>query len=194
MELPQDQEHVIGIDEVGRGSLAGPLVIAAVFGDGASLREIGVKDSKKLSAGKRDIMSSCILAKYKYAIIVIEPSVIDKINILNAVKFGMNSLISDMKQATDAAVYVDGNQNPCPYATHDIHALVGGDSLIPAVSAASIIAKEARDALMLELAEHHPEYSWHKNVGYGTKEHLRALKEYGMTVHHRRSFCKRLAT
>jgi ribonuclease HII len=185
MQIFEHDEYLIGVDEVGRGPLAGPVVVGAILVD-KSIMEMPVKDSKLLSPSKREALFSELTARYKYSIAIVQPSVIDKINILNATKKAMTLAISELLQLGDYKVYVDGNQ--APFSDTKIKAVVKGDLLLKPISAASIIAKVTRDRIMCELAQKHPEYAWDRNAGYGTKQHMQALKEHGPSVYHRVSF------
>ena len=189
MEFPSNSDYVIGVDEVGRGPLAGPVVVAAVLAD-KSIMELEVKDSKLISPKKRLILLNEISKKYKFAVVSISAPDIDRINILNATKKAMNLAISELKVANDCDVFVDGNFTP--YNDDKITSIIKGDQLFKPISAASIIAKEVRDSMMCLIAKQHPEYDWHKNMGYGTKAHLDALKLHGITPFHRLSFLKNL--
>lgn len=185
MMLFKSTNYVIGVDEVGRGPLAGPVVVAAILVD-ASILEMPVKDSKLLPAKRREELARELIAKYRYSIAIVEPSVIDKINILNAVKKAMTLAITELKHLGDYPVYVDGNQKP--FEDENMHAIVKGDLLLKPISAASIIAKVERDKIMSRLALDHPNYSWDSNAGYGTKAHIEAIKQFGVTKEHRMSF------
>jgi ribonuclease HII len=183
---------IIGVDEAGRGPLAGPVVAAAVvLGEAAP---VGIDDSKKLSAKRRAILEPAIKASCHWAIGVVEACEIDRINIfaatMLAMTFAVRSLCEQLGSPPDE-VLIDGNMTPHgrqPGWVWPARAIISGDALEPCISAASIIAKEHRDRLMLGLAEQHPQYGWERNVGYGTAQHLAALQEYGPTPHHRRSF------
>lgn len=185
MTLFKSSNYVIGVDEVGRGPLAGPVVVAAILTD-SSILEMPVKDSKLLSPKRREELVGVLTTKYKYSIAIVEPSVIDKINILNATKKAMTLAISELKRLGDYPVYVDGNQ--LPFEDGNIQAVVKGDLLLKPISAASIIAKVTRDNIMLKLSQKHPQYGWDRNSGYGTKEHIEAIKQFGATTEHRASF------
>ncbi len=189
MDLFKSNEYVIGVDEVGRGPLAGPVVVAAVLVD-ASIMAISVKDSKLLSLKRRNALFEELTGKYKYSIAVVEASVIDKINIFNATKKAMTLTISELKALGDYPVFIDGNQ--LPFQDNNMYAVVKGDLLLKPISAASIIAKVTRDRIMYKLSEKHPEYSWHKNAGYGTKFHIDAIKQFGITSEHRVSFLNKI--
>ena len=183
---------VIGVDEAGRGPLAGPVVAAAVL-LGVDAPD-GIDDSKKLSARRRAILEPAIKASCQWALGVVEADEIDRINIFAATMLAMTlavqSLCEQLETAPDV-VLIDGNKTPQGRQSGWIwpaRSIVGGDALEPCISAASIIAKEHRDRLMRELAQAHPLYGWDRNAGYGTPQHLAALREYGPTRHHRRSF------
>lgn len=176
---------IAGVDEAGRGPLAGPVVAAAVILDEA--RPItGLNDSKKLSAKKREALFIEICDKAK-AFAIAEASVeeIDSINILQA------SLLA-MKRAVEALnlqphkILVDGTF--CPAVTMEKEAIIGGDALIPAISAASILAKVHRDRIMLKLDGEYPGYGFAKHAGYGTKVHLAALQSLGVSPVHRTTY------
>ena len=178
-------KYVCGVDEVGRGPLAGPVVCASVIMPTDCLLE-GVDDSKKLTAKRREMLSEKILKNaIAYRICLIEPQIIDEINILQATRLCMKNAIESMSVKPDF-VLVDGNM------TLDIsipqQSLVKGDSLSYSIGAASIIAKVYRDALMKEYAKTYPEYGFDSNAGYGSAKHIEAIKKYGLTPIHRRSF------
>lgn len=176
---------IAGVDEVGRGPLAGPVVTAAVI-----LPEHydlpGLTDSKKLTAKKRENLSTQI-RKQALAWTLAEASVqeIDEINILHATMLAMQRAVEKLS-ITPSSVLVDGNR--CPEFGIPARAIVGGDGLEPAISAASIIAKVARDQLMHDYAQLYPHYGFDRNSGYPTKQHREALIEHGATPIHRRSF------
>ncbi|MFN9578518.1 MAG: ribonuclease HII [Novosphingobium sp.] len=179
---------VIGVDEAGRGPLAGPVVAAAcVLG-----RDVppGLDDSKKLSAKRRAVLEPQIKASCHWALGVVEAEEIDRINIFAATMLAMTRAVAALALEPDE-VLIDGNLTPVgrhPEWCWPARAIVGGDALEPCISAASILAKEHRDRLMREYAEAHPHYGWHTNMGYGTAEHLAALREHGPSPLHRRSF------
>ena len=176
---------VCGVDEVGRGPLAGPVVAAAVILD-ASRIPVGLNDSKKLTEKKRDALYVRIY-EAAIAVSVAEASVeeIDDINILQASLLAMRRAVAGLTPAAAGAL-VDGNKDPgfgMPTET-----LVKGDSRSLSIAAGSIVAKVYRDRMMKKLAEAYPDYGWDKNAGYGVPKHLAALKLVGTTPHHRRSF------
>lgn len=187
-----DSRVVIGVDEAGRGPLAGPVVAAAcILG---SERLDGLDDSKKLSARRRAALEPRIIASCRWAIGVVEADEIDRINIFAATMLAMTRavgvLVAQCRIAPDE-VLIDGNMTPAgrhPDWCWPARAIVGGDALEPCISAASILAKEHRDRVMRDHAGRHPHYGWHTNMGYGTAEHLEALRRHGPTPLHRRSF------
>lgn len=175
---------VCGIDEVGRGPWAGPVVAAAVILDPACV-PAGLDDSKKLSALRRRGLDGELRACAHIGIGMASVEEIERLNVLGASMLAMVRALQALPQAPAHAL-VDGNRLPalpCPGT-----ALVGGDGLSASIAAASIVAKVARDALMAELAGHHPGYGWERNAGYGTREHQDGLARMGITTHHRRSF------
>ena len=183
---------MIGVDEAGRGPLAGPVVAAAVvLGAGVAA---GLDDSKALSAKRRAALDENIRATCDWAVAVVEPEEIDRINIFQATMEAMTRCVRDLAAGLPDApevVLIDGNLTPerrCTEWRWPARAIVGGDAIEPAISAASIIAKEWRDRLMIAAAEEHPGYGWERNKGYGTKEHMQALRELGATRLHRQSF------
>ena len=184
-------KYICGVDEVGRGPLAGPVVCAAVIMPLEDLIE-GVDDSKKLSAKKREKLSELIREKAVACNICrIEPQIIDEINILQATRLGMKRAVEGLQIKSDFVI-TDGNM------TLDIDipqkSIIGGDRLSYSIGAASIVAKVYRDELMKEYALSYPEYGFEKNMGYGTAVHIQAIKEKGLTPVHRRSFTKKWQT
>lgn len=177
--------RVAGVDEVGRGPLAGPVVAAAVILDPARIPD-GLADSKALSAAKRERLHDEVRAR-ALAVSVAEASVeeIDRLNILHASMLAMRRAVEALPEV--GFVLVDGNRVPpglpCPG-----EAVVKGDALCLSIAAASIVAKVVRDRLMVDLAQQHPGYGWEANAGYPTKAHLEALLHLGLTPWHRRSF------
>ena len=186
--------YIVGVDEVGRGPLAGPVVCAAVvmpLADNDLI--VGVDDSKKLSAKKREQLAKEIKEKaIAYAMVEISEKVIDEINILEATKLGMKQAVEGLKLPNGEApeiVLTDGNM------TLDItlkqHSVVHGDALSYSIGAASIIAKVHRDTMMDEYAKLYPQYAFEQNKGYGTAAHIQGIKEYGLCPIHRRTFTKK---
>lgn len=175
---------IAGVDEAGRGPLAGPVVAAAVIlPDGHGIE--GLDDSKKLTAKKRAELEIEILSKCFYFIGLCNESEIDSINILQATMLAMTRAADGLKQRPDY-ILVDGNR--LPTWNHQAEAVIGGDAIHPCISAASILAKEYRDRMMIAAAQKYPQYGWERNKGYGTPEHLAALRQYGPTPVHRKSF------
>ena len=176
---------VCGVDEAGRGPLAGPVFAAAVILDPRRPIE-GLDDSKKLSEKKRDRLNLEIREK-ALAFAIAEASVeeIDRINILQATMLAMRRAVEALPIAATEAL-IDGNR--CPPLLIPARAIIGGDALEPAISAASILAKTARDAVMRRLHEDFPHYALDRHKGYGTAAHLAALELHGPAYFHRRSF------
>ncbi|WP_321841553.1 ribonuclease HII [Paraburkholderia bannensis] len=182
-ESPEDV--ICGVDEAGRGPLAGPVVAAAVILDPA--RPIaGLDDSKALTAKSRDALYDLIVER-SLAWCVAEASVeeIDTLNILHATMLAMRRAVEGLS-ITPTLAKIDGNR--CPVLPVRSEAVIGGDALVPAISAASIIAKVTRDRMLLELHTAFPAYGFDAHAGYGTPQHLAALRAHGPCTHHRRSF------
>ena len=179
---------ICGMDEVGRGPLAGPVVVAAVVMPLEADKLIdGVDDSKKLTEKRREALYDKILAVAKaVSVIKVEPAEIDEINILNATKKAMRQAVEEIKDKADIA-FVDAVKLDLPLPEV---AIIKGDAKSYNIAAASIIAKVYRDRLMLEYDKEYPAYDFASNKGYGTAKHIAALKEYGATPIHRRSFIK----
>lgn len=175
-----------GCDEVGRGCLSGPVVAAAVILD-HNFNQNLVNDSKKLTSKTRLDLDSYIKEHVReYAIAELPPSFIDEHNILNASIHAMH-LALDQLTIRPELILVDGNRfHPYPFIPHQC--IIKGDSKFLSIACASILAKNYRDQLMIELHEEFPEYGWNKNMGYATKQHREALNKYGPTIHHRKSF------
>lgn len=175
---------IAGVDEVGRGPLAGPVVVASVIMPTDELIE-GVDDSKKLSEKKREKLYPLILEKaicYNFA--VVDEKTIDEINILEATKKAMKEAITGM-ETTPEVVLIDAVKLDVPVRTVSI---IKGDQRSYNISCASIIAKVFRDRMMNEYAKVYPEYGFERNKGYGTKEHIEAIEKYGATPIHRKTF------
>ena len=183
---------IAGVDEAGRGPLAGPVVAAAVVL--CKPRPAGLDDSKKLTAAQRAVLEGKIKRRCHWAVGVVDVSDIDRLNIFGATMLAMTLAVEALcaKIGCDPLeVLVDGNLTPHgrrPEWRWRARPIVGGDALEPCISAASIIAKEHRDALMREAAQAHPHYGWERNKGYGTPDHLAALRQHGPSPLHRRSF------
>jgi len=186
--LAKGDALIIGVDEAGRGPLAGPVVAAAcVLGADAPA---GLDDSKKLSAKRRAVLEPQIKTSCHWALGVVEAEEIDQINIFAATMLAMTRAVAALALEPDE-VLIDGNMTPAgrhPDWCWPARAIVGGDALEPCISAASILAKEHRDRVMKEAALAHPHYGWERNMGYGTAEHMAALRVHGPTPLHRRSF------
>ncbi|ASK87423.1 ribonuclease HII [Sphingorhabdus sp. SMR4y] len=175
---------IAGVDEVGRGPLAGPLVAAAVIlPENHAIAELD--DSKKLTAKKRARLERDIIQCARFSVAQCSEAEIDEINILQATMLAMTRAVEALDTVPDH-ILVDGNR--LPKWTYSAEAVIGGDALHPCISAASILAKEYRDRLMIAAAERYPQYGWERNKGYGTAEHLAALRQFGPTPLHRRSF------
>ncbi len=181
-------QKIAGIDEAGRGPLAGPVVVAGVIMPQDSLIE-GVNDSKKVSEKKREKLYDLILEEaISYSVAIIEQDVIDEINILNATKQGVTTVVEgfDVKpdlMVVDALTHID--TKGIPYDS-----IIKGDAKCYNIAAASIIAKVTRDRIMRQWDEIYPQYGFSGHKGYGTAKHIAAIKEYGLCPIHRRSFTK----
>ncbi|WP_394653327.1 ribonuclease HII [uncultured Sphingomonas sp.] len=175
---------VVGVDEAGRGPLAGPVVAAAIILPARGVPR-GIDDSKKLSAKERDRLALRLRDCAHVGIGIVEPAEIDTLNIYWATMKAMTLAVEALGVAP-GHVLVDGNRSPrWSYACTPI---VGGDAISLSIAAASILAKTTRDAIMIAAAETYPAYNWHSNKGYGCRHHLAALREHGPTPLHRRSF------
>jgi len=177
--------RVAGVDEAGRGPLAGPVVVAAVILDpGRTIA--GLDDSKKLSPSRREVLFELIQQEaLAWSVVEISAARIDELNILQATLLGMRQAVERLATPPELAL-VDGNRAPrLPCAMRTI---VGGDGLEPAISAASIMAKVTRDRIMLNLHQQYPCYGFDRHKGYPTSEHLHRLAEFGPCEVHRRSF------
>ena len=175
-----------GCDEVGRGCLCGPVVAAAVIID-ENFNQNLVNDSKKLTFKTRQTLDQYIKDNVKdFAISELSPTFIDEYNILNASIHAMHLSLDQLKIRPELLL-IDGNRfHPYQFIPHQC--IVKGDSKILSIACASILAKNYRDQLMIELHEEFPEYGWNKNMGYATKQHREALIKHGPTIHHRQSF------
>ena len=180
---------VCGVDEAGRGPLAGPVYAAAVIlPDG--LEELGINDSKKMTEKKREALFDIICDNaIAYGIGFATEKEIDEINILNATFLAMRRAVEAMGEKPDL-VLVDGNRKPV--TGYEEVTVVKGDAKSISIAAASILAKVSRDRYMKELAERHPEYKFEQHKGYGTKLHYEMIEQYGILPDHRRSFLKKI--
>ena len=176
---------IAGVDEVGRGSLIGPVYAAAVILD-KSINQKLLKDSKKLTKSKRVILAKYIKKNSVWAIGKASVKEIEKINILHASLLAMKRAIIKLKKKPNL-VLIDGNKLP-KIKNYNLNSVVKGDQKIPSISAASIIAKVTRDKFVTNLGKKFKGYLWDRNYGYGTKRHLKAIKTLGITIHHRKTF------
>jgi len=179
------KNKVAGVDEVGRGCLAGPVFAAAVIlNKGIDIKNI--KDSKKIPFKKRILLSKYIKKNSIYAVGTASVKEINKINILNASLLSMQRALDKLK-LKPSIVYIDGLFAPKGLKIKH-KTFVKGDEKITCISAASIVAKATRDLFMIRLGQKFPKYKWNKNFGYGTTEHLNGIRKYGVTKHHRKNF------
>ncbi|KZE65854.1 ribonuclease HII [Fictibacillus phosphorivorans] len=180
----QGKNLIAGVDEVGRGPLAGPVVAAAVILP-KGYKLIGVNDSKKLSEKKRDVLYDQIVRDaISFSVFLVQPEKIDDINIYQASKFAMTEAVSSLDVKPDQLL-IDAMEVPLAI---DQLKIIKGDEKSISIAAASIVAKVTRDRYMMKLDEQYPEYGFKSNMGYGTKEHLEALRKFGPTSIHRKSF------
>lgn len=186
--MAQGFRAVCGIDEAGRGPLAGPVVAAAVILP-YHVEIDGLDDSKKLTEKKREALYDVICEKaVAFSVAAVDEKVIDEINILNATFLAMKNAVAGLPQPADFAL-VDGNRSKgleIPFAC-----VVGGDAKVPSIAAASVLAKVTRDRFMCEMAAQYPQYGFEKHKAYGTKAHYAALDAYGPSPIHRMSFLKK---
>ena len=176
---------IAGVDEVGRGSWIGPVFSAAVILK-KNINKNLLKDSKKISANQRKKLANYIKKNSIYSISKSSIKEIDKLNILRATLLAMKRAINNLKHKPNI-ILIDGSHAP-KNLNYQYKTVVRGDEKIPAISAASIIAKVARDRYVTRLAKKYIPYGWHTNFGYGTKKHLNAIMKFGVTIHHRKSF------
>ena len=179
------KNFVAGVDEVGRGSLIGPVCAAAVILN-KNIDKTKLKDSKKLSKKNRNILEKYIKKNSLWAIGYASLKEIEKLNILNASLLAMKRAIKKLKKKP-ALVLIDGNKLP-RIKNYNLKFVVKGDQKVPEISAASIIAKVSRDRLITKMSKKFIKYAWNKNAGYGTNYHLSAIKKFGVTRHHRKKF------
>ena len=176
---------IAGVDEVGRGSLVGPVYAAAVILK-SSINIKLLKDSKSISSAKRKVLFNYIKKNSIWAIGKASLKEIEQLNILNASLLAMKRAIKKLKKKP-SHVLIDGNKLP-ELKNYKLKSIIKGDQKIPSISAASIIAKVTRDEMISNLSKKFKGYSWQKNFGYGTSQHLKAIKVLGITKHHRKNF------
>ncbi len=189
-ELENGANYVCGVDEAGRGPLAGPVFAAAVILPEGLIIE-GVNDSKKLSEKKREALFDVICEQaLAYNIAAVDEATIDEINILQATYMAMTDAVNGLDIKPDIAL-IDGNRIP-PQLEIKSKAIVKGDALSMSIACASILAKVSRDRFMLKIAEMYPEYLFEKHKGYGTALHIEKIIEFGASPVHRKSFLKKI--
>ena len=182
-------EYIAGVDEAGRGPLAGPVYAAAVILP-TDVRLDGINDSKKLTPKKREELFCEIIEKaVAYSVFSVDEKKIDEINILNATHAAMNGAVNSLVPKPDYVI-IDGNSIKGMDIPHET--IVKGDAKSISIAAASILAKVSRDRYITEMAKQYPEYGFEKHKGYGTKEHTEAILKYGASPIHRRSFLKKI--
>lgn len=184
-----EYEYIAGVDEAGRGPLAGPVYAAAVILKPVA-RIDGINDSKKLSEKKREELFDVIIENsVAYAVYSVDEKTIDEVNILNATHMAMNGAVNSLSVRPDF-VLIDGNSIKNMTLPHET--IVKGDAKSISIAAASILAKVSRDRYIIQMAEKYPEYGFEKHKGYGTKAHTEAILKYGPCEIHRKTFLKKL--
>ena len=179
------KKYIAGVDEVGRGSLIGPVYASAVIlKKNCDIKKL--KDSKKLTKKEREVLNKYIKKNSYWSIASASRKEIEKLNILNASLLAMQRAIKKLKKKP-GLVLIDGNHIPV-MKNYNLKYVIKGDQKIPQISAASIIAKVSRDSLMKKISKNFLKYQWDKNCGYGTKVHIQAIRKFGITKHHRRTF------
>ena len=178
-------KKIAGVDEVGRGCLAGPVFAAAVILN-KNIDTKYIRDSKKIPFQERLLLAKYIKKNSVYALGFASVEEIEKINILNASHLSMKRALNNLKHKPSIA-YIDGVFAPKNLKIK-CKTFIRGDEKITSIAAASIVAKVARDLFMIKISKKHPRYFWHKNFGYGTRDHLYGLKKYGITKYHRKKF------
>ena len=176
---------IAGVDEVGRGSLIGPVYAAAVILNKGVDKKL-LKDSKSLTKNKREFLEKYIKKNSIWAVGKASVKEIEKMNILQASLLAMKRSIKKLKKKPKL-ILIDGNKLP-EIKNYKLKSIIKGDQKIPSISAASIIAKVTRDKMISSLGKKFKHYHWDKNYGYGTKQHLKAIKKLGITKHHRKTF------
>ena len=184
-EVKSLMKIIAGVDEVGRGSLIGPVYASAVILK-KSINQKLLKDSKSLSKKEREYLCKYIKKNSTWSIGKASVKEIEKLNILQASLLAMKRAIKKLKKKP-THVLIDGNKTP-ELENYNLKSVIKGDKKIPSISAASIIAKVSRDKFITTLSKKNKGYDWDKNFGYGTKQHLKALKKLGITKHHRKTF------
>ena len=179
------KKNIAGVDEVGRGSLIGPVYASAVIlKKNCDIKKL--KDSKKLTKKEREVLNKYIKKNSYWSLASASRKEIEKLNILNASMLAMQRAIKKLKKKP-CLVLIDGNRIP-EMRNYNLKYVIKGDQKIPQISAASIIAKVSRDCLMKKISKNFLKYQWNKNCGYGTKVHIQAIRKFGITKHHRRTF------
>ena len=179
------KKNIAGVDEVGRGSLIGPVYASAVIlKKNCDIKKL--KDSKKLTKKERGVLNKYIKKNSYWSIASASRKEIEKLNILNASLLAMQRAIKKLKKKP-GLVLIDGNHIPV-MKNYNLKYVIKGDQKIPQISAASIIAKVSRDCLMKKISKNFLKYQWNKNCGYGTKVHIQAIRKFGITKHHRQTF------
>ena len=194
--------YVVGIDEAGRGPLAGPVAVGAVSVDSERSRRMlkrffkGIRDSKKLSSEDRELWFALALEAKKeklldFAVSLVSEKIIDRKGIVHAVKVGIKRCFKKLAIEEDSQIFLDGSLQAPKQFRHQ-RTIIKGDEKVPIISLASIVAKVTRDHMMVKISKKFPQFSFHLHKGYGTLMHREALKKYGSTVIHRQSFLTRL--
>ena len=179
------KKAIAGVDEVGRGSLIGPVFAATVIFK-KNLDKKKIKDSKQLSKNQRNLLEKYIKKNSFWTIGSASLKEIEELNILNASLLAMKRSIKKLRSKS-YLIMIDGNKLPTMNG-YKLKSVVRGDQKIPEISAASIIAKVSRDRLISKMSKKFTKYAWNKNSGYGTKQHIKAIKKFGITKHHRKTF------
>ena len=179
------KKAIAGVDEVGRGSLVGPVFAATVLFK-KNLNKKKIKDSKQLSKNQRNLLEKYIKKNSIWTIGSASLKEIEELNILNASLLAMKRSIKKLRSKS-YLIMIDGNKLPTMNG-YKLKSVVRGDQKIPEISAASIIAKVSRDRLISKMSKKFTKYAWNKNSGYGTKQHIKAIKKFGITKHHRKTF------
>ena len=179
------KKAIAGVDEVGRGSLVGPVFAATVVFK-KNLDKKKIKDSKQLSKNQRNLLEKYIKKNSIWTIGSASLKEIEELNILNASLLAMKRSIKKLRSKS-YLIMVDGNKLPTMNG-YKLKSVIRGDQTVPEISAASIIAKVSRDRLISKMSKKFAKYAWNKNSGYGTKQHIKAIKKFGITKHHRKTF------